>query len=433
VTPRIDHAPLRVRAARIPLLWALRRVAWLALRRHRPVVVGVTGSVGKTTTKELIAELVQRHRRTWATPASASGELGAALTVLGVRVVRVRWREWAAGFLRGVLVLAMPRSRYPDVLVIEMAAGRPGELRRMTRSIRPDIAVVLNVRRTHIEHFRTLDAIAHEKAWLVRRLQPGGTAILNADDERVAAMAGLCEEHVVLVGCGERSELRAERVETGAHGIAAEVRVDGRAVRVESPLLGAGRVGSVLATLAVARALGIPEASALDVIARFGGPPGRLRPLRARAGVTIIDDAYSASPDAVLHALDALGGCEGPHRAVLGELPQLGPGAAGVHREIGRAAGGWLADLVAVGDGGRAIAAGAIEAGMDPERVRWAADAEHAAPLVAGFAGGTVLVTGSHALLLERAFRDLLLDPDDPAALDRSSPAPPTRRPVPVA
>jgi UDP-N-acetylmuramoyl-tripeptide--D-alanyl-D-alanine ligase len=149
--------------------------------------------------------------------------------------------------------------------------------------------------------------------------------------------------------------------------------------------------------------------------------------------MTIIDDSYSASPDALEHALGVLRDCDGPRRAVLGELPQLGPERASVHREIGAHAAPWLDDLVAVGSGGRDIAAAAVAHGMDPGRVRWAADAADAASLLEDFSGGTLLVTGSHALTLERAYAGLLLDPGDPAVLDRTNRPPPTRRPVPSA
>ena len=415
----------------MPLLWLLRRLAWLAVRRHRPIVIGITGSVGKTTTKDLIAELVQRRYRTWATPASASGELGAALTVLGVQLVRQPWREWASGFARAAVVLALPRRRYAEVLVVEMAAGRPGELRRMTRAIRPDVAVVLNVRRTHIEHFRTLEAIADEKAWLVRRLRPGGTAILNADDERVAAMAGLSDARVVRFGRAPDTQLRLDELTPSPTGIAADVRVGGRPLQVRSPLLGEGRATSVLAALAIADLLGIPDADALEVVRSARGPAGRLRALRGRHGSTVIDDTYSASPDAVEHALEALRVCESPRRAVLGELSQLGPTFVQTHLEIGEHAGSRVDELVAVGPGGRHIAAGALASGMDPERVRWAADAAGAASLLEGCSGGTVLVTGAHGLGLEHTVRSLLLDPRDPSLLDRVSRPEPTRRPLP--
>ena len=395
-------------------------------------MIGITGSVGKTTTKDLIAELMRRRYRTWATPASASGELGAALTVLGVQLVRQPWREWLSGFARAAVVLTLPRRRYAEVLVVEMAAGRPGELRRMTRAIRPDIAVVTNVRRTHIELFETLEAIAAEKAWLVRRLRAGGTAILNSDDERVAAMAGLSGGRVARFGRAPDADVQLENLSVGPRGIEAEVSIGGRRIRAESPLLGEGRATSILAALALANLLEVPEADTLEVIRSVRGPTGRLRPLQGRNGVTVIDDTYSASPDAVEHALEVLRACDGPRRAVLGEMTQLGPVYASTHREVGEHA-SWVDDLVAVGSGGRHIAAGALAKGMEPGRVRWATDAAGAASLLADCSGGTVLVTGGHGLGLERTVRDLLLDPGDPALLDRTSRPEPTRRVLPDA
>lgn len=424
------EGPLLVRAVRMPALWSLRRVASVVLRRHRPLIVGITGSVGKTTTKDLIAEAIERRHRTWATPESVSGELGAALTVLGVQLTRRRWLEWLSGFARGAWLVVAPRRCYPDIVVVEMAAGRPGELRRITRAIRPDIAIVTAVRRTHMEHFRTLDAVAAEKSWLVRRLRPGGTAVLNADDERVAAMAGLCRGRVVRLGRGAEADLRMETLEAGPRGLAADVRIGDRRVRLESPLLGARRADSLLAALAVGDLLDVPRAEVLEMIRRFHGPPGRLRAVRGNGGLTILDDTYNASPDAVEHALEVLRSCGPPRRAVLGEMAELGRAEMDLHREIGQHAGRSLDYLVAVGAGGLHIAAAAVEEGMEPCRVRWAKDAAGAAALLDGISGGTLLVTGSHHLGLERAFRPLLLDPGDPGALDRTGHVPPTRRPV---
>ena len=427
------EAPLYERAARLPLLWVLRRLTWLVVRRHRPFVVAITGSVGKTTTKDLIAEVLERRHRIWATAATANTELGLALTVGGAQVVRRQWRDWTGAFVRCAALAVAPRGRYPEILVVEMATGRPGELRRITRAVQPDVAVVLNVRRTHWEQFGSLDAIAAEKAWLVRRLRPGGTAVLNADDERVAAMAALAPGRVVRFGEAPEADVLAERLESGPGGTVAGVRIGDRELRVESPLVGRRRASALLAALAVADLLGVPDEDALAVMRRFSGPPGRLRAVAGREGLTILDDAYSASPDAVEHALEVLRECEGPRRALLGEIPQLASEHVRVHRAIGAQAAGWLDELVAVGGGGRHIAAGAVGAGMDAAAVRWAPDGPAAAALLDGARGGTLLVTGAHTLGLEKAVRGLLADPDDPAVLDRSAPAEPTRRPPPPA
>ena len=434
--PRID-APLFVRAARRPALWAMRWLAHLVVRRHRPLVVGVTGSVGKTTTKDLIAELLRRGHRVGVTPGSAGNELGAALTVLGVRLERrwpsgIRLRDWLAGYARGVALLAL-RGDYPEVLVLEMASGRPGELRRLTRAIAPDIAVVLHVQGIHLEHFGTLSKVAEEKGWVVRRVRPGGLAVLNSDDGRVRAMAALTEERVVTFGTAADADLYAEEVTASPEGITARLivrQLDGGAVEgwpLASQLLGARRLSNILAALAVARAVGVPTPEALTVVRNFRGPPGRLRRLRGRNGLTVLDDSYNASPEAVDSALETLRGFPRPLRAVLGEMRELGPLHGPAHRQVGAQVAPWLDELVAVGDGGRLIAASAVEHGMDASRVSCAEDADQAVRLVSDEDGdGTVLVKGANALQLDRVTRALLLDPADSSALDQDRP--PRRR-----
>jgi UDP-N-acetylmuramoyl-tripeptide--D-alanyl-D-alanine ligase len=402
---------------RRPALWALRRLANLVVRRHRPLVVGITGSVGKTTTKELIAALLGRRYRV--APTAGGSEVGASLAVLGVRRAR-RWggrpdrRVWLTGYARGLGLLIGRRKEYPEILVLEMAAGRPGELRRLTRAIPPDIAVVTHVSSTHLQYFGTVSGVAEEKAWVVRRVRAGGLAVLNGDDQRVRAMAGLTAERVLLVGEAGDADLRAEQVEATSEGVTARVfarRADDGTPEewsLASPMLGARRLSGTLAALGVARALGVSTDEALATVRDFRGPPARLRPLRGRNGSTVLDDSFSASPAAMDNALEVLQDFPRPHRAVLGEMAELGSFHDSAHRQVGARLAPWLDELVAVGDGGRLIAASALEHGMDAARVRCVADAETAVRLLSDdHGGGTVLVKGSHVIGLDRVTRAL--------------------------
>ena len=426
--PPLPPASRAVRIARGPVFGVLRPLARLVVRRRRPVVVGITGTVGKTTTKELVAEVLATRFRVWSTPGSHNLENGVAFAVLGVRVTGRPMRDWPLAFLRAGLLLAFRRRRYPEVLVLEMGGARPGDLRRLTREYPPDVAVVTTVGANHLEFFVDVDHVEREKTWLVRRLRPGGLAVLNADDHRVAAMAALTPERVMTVGRSKDADVRLENITSGPEGIAARVRLNGDAPAIRSPLLGAPRMVAVAQALTVAVHLGVPLDDAVTVLGRQHGPAGRLRLVPGRHGATILDDSYSASPPATRLAFETLRSCPGPRRAVFGELEEPGAGQAAEHRAIGAGAAPWLDALVAVGRGGELVAQAAIAHGMDPARVEWVPDQASAAALAREFTDGTLLVKGSSQQDLDRLCLVLVPDPKDPAVLDRNRPPRSPRR-----
>ena len=298
------------------------------------------------------------------------------------------------------------------MVVVELAAASWGELRAITRPITPDIAVVTNVCGTHLEYFRTIDAVAREKSWLVRRLRPGGIAVLNADDPRVNDMGRQSRNRVVRYGESPHADFFAEDVRRTPNGMAATVRAHGS--RGEAPHVVRGdalrrppsAVG-VLAALAVADTLGVSAERSLEVVREFVPYPGRLRPLKGRRGTTVLDDSYSASAPACSEAVETLKAHPAPRAAVLGDMDGSAPSTSGltVWSENGLPR-GWT--CWSPWDRGRLIAEAAVERGLDPERVALAVDAEQAVECLSDSTGGTVLVKGAAELGLERVSAALL-------------------------
>jgi UDP-N-acetylmuramoyl-tripeptide--D-alanyl-D-alanine ligase len=359
---------------------ALRRLGRHVVDRVGCRVVAITGSYGKTTVKDLSAAALSAGRRVAASQASFNNELGVPLTMLSVE--------------HGV-----------EVLVAEAGARNAGDIALLGQLLAPDISVVTAVGPVHLETFGDIDRVAAEKSQLVATLRSTGTAVLNADDARVAAMAQLAPAVVTVSASGGPADLRSEDVVVGVDGcVNALVRTPWGDTRVTLPVPGVHHLTNALLALAVAGIDGVDVVAAADRLAVAQTSPSRSQLLRA-GGVTILDDAYNASPPTMLGALHTLGTlpCDGRRWAVLGQMAELGPVADEQHRAIGRAC-DMIDELVVVGTAAHAIADGAHE-GRVRARVRVVEDHLAASELVASEVsrGDVVLFKASRVAALDRA------------------------------
>ncbi|MBO9554075.1 UDP-N-acetylmuramoyl-tripeptide--D-alanyl-D-alanine ligase [Cellulomonas sp.] len=326
-------------------------------------VIGVTGSVGKTTTKDLLSQLCGSVGPTIAPVRSFNNEIGLPLTVLR----------------------ADESTRF---LVLEMGASGIGHLTYLTRIAPPDVAVVLVVGQAHIGEFGGIEAVATAKREIVEGLVPDGVAVLNADDLRVRAMSAAAPGEVVLFGEASDAAVRARDVRLDRAGRArftlVERTQDGEeAADVDLRLVGEHHVHNALAAAAAARAVGLSLAEvAAGLTAADALSPHRMHVVDRPDGVTVVDDSYNANPDSMRAALKALAVLAGRDRrsvAVLGEMLELGPGARDAHDEIGRLVVRLNIGLtVVVGEGARAIRDGANHEGSWGDEVVLVDDLENA-------------------------------------------------------
>ena len=405
-------------ARRLLVFW-LALLARLVLMRRKPSVIAITGSVGKTTTKELIGRILAERFRTRSTEGNYNTEIGVPLTIIGARQPR-RAAEWWEVTRKAVGLLFGGEEDYPEVLVLELAADKPGDLAHLTSFVHPDIAVITNVRNVHLQAYQGVDQIAEEKSWIVRRLKQSGTAVLNADDPRAKAMAALVPGRAMTYGFDEESETYATDVKQEVGGQRATLHYRERPnatpepFKLQTPLLGRHQLYAIMAAFAVGRIAEVEPKQILEAIKQVSAPPGRMRTFTGRDRLTIVDDSYNASPQAVLAALETLYHLKGPHRAVLGDMKELGPQSQEGHETVGEVAGKFLDELVVVGDDALIIAETAKRSGMNPDHIHIASDATEAAKLVGtDRKGGTVLVKGSRSMHLERTVAGLLADPRD--------------------
>jgi UDP-N-acetylmuramoyl-tripeptide--D-alanyl-D-alanine ligase len=394
--PRID-GPVHARIARRPLVWVLGLLAQGVLRRYRPIVVAVTGSVGKSTTNDLTAAVLGTKFDVRSTAGGANSEVGVPGTVFG----SPRRYSWARGLMAlDGLRLLVGRKAFPEVLVLEMAAGRPGELERLTRRIRPDVAIVTNVRPVHRGLYDDFSGIVREKSWLVRRLRESGTAVLSSAEPVFAELSALCPGRVVTYGSAE-ADVALEGIEVGLEGTRASVRVGETVFPVSTRLLGVHQYAGVLAAVAAGLSLGVPPAQALEALEGFKPAPGRLRAHR-RDGLVVLDDTNNASPQAAIDGLEVLARFPGPRWAVIGTVILFGPEVQRGHRAVGEAAAARADELVAVGEYATLIADAARAKGMRADSIHLARDAQEAAQIVASRSDlKSVFVKGAGPLGLE--------------------------------
>jgi UDP-N-acetylmuramoyl-tripeptide--D-alanyl-D-alanine ligase len=342
---------------------------------HDLPVVCITGSAGKTTTKEMTAALLAARGPVLATAGNLNNQYGLPLTLLRLT----------------------PEHRFA---VLEVGMSAPGELRLLSSIARPDIAVITLVAPVHLEFFASVDAIADAKAELLEGLREGGVAALNHDDERVRRIGERCGREVVWFGKDRSCHVGAERWRGTIHGMRFDLRVGGRTVDVALPLCGAHVVNSFLAAAAVADRLGASADAMAEAALAMRPARHRGEVLRLGEGVTLLDDCYNSNPLAVAAAVCALDlAAPGRRVAFLGDMLELGPAAAELHREAGRDAARRLDVLVGVGPLARHLVDGASGA-TATHHFDDAAGAVAALPeLVRG--GDAVLVKGSRGIKLE--------------------------------
>ena len=347
-------------------------------RRSGAKVVAITGSAGKTTTKELTAEFLSGSRTVFRNRGNLNNHIGLPLSLLELR------------------------SR-PDVAVVELGMNHPGEIRTLVGVAEPDVRVWTNVGDAHMGFFGSADEIADAKAEILEAARATDLLVSNADDERITARAQWFQGRILTFGLSDRAHVRASAVEhRGLNGMAATITAPAGTFTIETPLLGTGNLMNVLAATAVALDMGVAPSEIAARAATMKPSAHRGELLRLPGGVTLIDDSYNSSPAALKKSLETIAASQGSARkiAVLGEMLELGAHATRLHEECGRAAASaGLELLITVGaEAAEHLAGAARQAGM--QAVAHVTTSDEAAQLALARVrpGDLVLVKGSRGI-----------------------------------
>jgi UDP-N-acetylmuramoyl-tripeptide--D-alanyl-D-alanine ligase len=376
-------------AVRDPLA-ALGDLAAFHRRRCRPRIVAVTGSNGKTTTKEMLAAILGRALgpdRVLRTMGTQNNLVGLPLTLL-----RLAGTEEAA--------------------ILELGMNGPGEIWRLAQIAEPDVGVITCVAPAHLEGLGSLHGVAEAKAELYRRLRPSATAVVNADDPLVSASARAFPGRKVPFGTAAGVTVGAhDLVDHGLEGTEFRLVVERQEADVRLAVPGRHNVTNALAAAAAAHALGIGLAALAGGLEAFQPPGMRMEVTQLPTGVTVLNDAYNANPASMAAALQTLAASRGRRRvAALGEMRELGDEAPRAHRELGAAAAEARIDaLFLLGPHAEEVSAGAREAGLPAERITVTASHDELAALLGAYcrAGDLVLLKGSRGAAMEEVLRRL--------------------------
>jgi UDP-N-acetylmuramoyl-tripeptide--D-alanyl-D-alanine ligase len=367
---------------------ALQTLARHVRRQWRNPIIGVTGSAGKTTTKEMIAAVLGKKFTVLRSVGNLNNEFGLPLCLLRV-------------------------ERHQNIGVLEMGMSAKGEIRRLASIAEPNEGVVTNVNPVHLEFFKSVDEIAEAKAELLEGLHDPKVGYLNNDDSRVRAMSRKFSGKIITYGIKSVASFKVQQIQDlGLDGTAFTVHHGRRDIQFVLPLLGQHNVANAIAAVAVGVTHEVSWDQIREALAEMKPEKMRGQVVKFREGFAVIDDSYNSNPRALSEMIRFMGRLQGYQRKILvaGEMRELGHEGPEMHRHCGReAAKAGIETIIAVQDQAAEILEGAVETGMDRARLKFARDAVEAGDLLAGMVkkGDAVLIKGSRGVKLEKALNTL--------------------------
>lgn len=397
--------------------------ARILLARAKPRIIAITGSVGKTSTKDALYAVVKEHVHARKSEKSFNSDLGVPLSVLGLQNAWSNPFGWLKNLING-LVTALTTNEYPEWLILEVGIDRPGDMARITRWLKPDIVILTRLPDTpvHVEYFGSPEEVVAEKLKLVEALKEDGTLIYNHDDERIRQAAETVRQRTVSFSRYSLSDFTASGDKT--------IYENGRPAGLECTLthgneavvlsvhgsLGVQHAYNYAAAVAAGSLLGVPFEAAAESLREHQPPAGRMRLLDGIKSTLLIDDSYNSSPIALERALQTLRELHGTTRkiVVLGDMFELGQFSVLSHLAAGEQVAAAADVLITVGVRARGIAKGALNSGLDEERIFQYEDAARAGRELELMLmkGDLVLIKGSQGVRLEHIVEEVMAEPE---------------------
>ncbi|PIZ56313.1 hypothetical protein COY23_03270 [bacterium (Candidatus Torokbacteria) CG_4_10_14_0_2_um_filter_35_8] len=389
------------------------------LSRKKPTIIAITGSIGKTSTKEAIFCVLKGKFSVRKSTKNYNNEIGLPLTILGEESGGGSFLEWFSILGRGFKTSFLKLKKYPDILILEMGADRPGDLRYLTSFIPIKVAVVTSVGPTHLEFFDTLENIADEKEVIVRRIPEDGAAVLNFDNIWVRNMMGVSKGQVFGFGIrSDKAEIKAENISVDYQNPALEFDFSYKNkkayIRLDK-MISKHQVYAVLAAASCGIYFGMSLEEVVKSLENFSGPAGRMKIIEGIKDALIIDDTYNAAPESVLKALNALKGFKGRRKvAVLGDMLELGPYSKKGHKEVGRKVAEVCDLLITSGTLAKLISKSAKSHGMDSNKIMEFENSDEARIPTQNKIrkGDVILVKGSQGARMEKIVKEIMRYPE---------------------
>jgi UDP-N-acetylmuramoyl-tripeptide--D-alanyl-D-alanine ligase len=413
------------------LQFILKLLAKRVINRYKPIVIGVTGSVGKTFSKEAIFQVLSKKFLAWKSEENFNNEIGVPMAVLGIDAVKFKSISYKLKALSRSLRLAygLPRQKYPEILVLELAADRPGDIQYLVDIVRPKIGVVTAVGEVpvHIEFYSSPQAVAKEKSKLIEQLPVDGLAVLNFDDQTVLDMKEKTKSKVITFGFSNLADVWISDTSYFAlddnqniGGLSFKINHNGTFIpaRIKN-LIGVHQLYGILAAVAVGLYFGMNLVKICEALENIEPPKHRMNLIRGIKNTAIIDDSYNASPLSMRAALDtlrdfavaksSLSGKTVRKIAVLGDMRELGKYEIEAHRAIGDLAGERADILFTVGSAAKFIADSAANQ-MKPSSIFSFNTADEAKMKVQEIIkeGDLILVKGSHAMEMGKIVEEII-------------------------
>lgn len=405
------------------VVYILELEARAVLKKYKPKIIAITGTVGKTSTKDSVYTALCNFYFCRKSQKSFNSELGVPLTILGLQNAEQSVLGWIKNILDGLDVVILP-NHYPEWLILEIGTDRPGDIEAVSKWVKPDITIITKLSRTpvHIEFFSSVEEVFAEKGNLVKALKPGGTLVLNADDEDVLLYKKMSDEKILLFGNEVEADIRGSEYEVMYDenklpvGIRFLITVQNETHQVELlGTLGAHHSYHVLAAMAVISALKEDIGSAIKSFRRHETTPGRMRLVPGLKGAMIIDDTYNSSPVALNEALKTLKNIKAKRKiAILGDMLELGKFSIEAHKNAGVNAKDSSDILVTVGVRSRAIAESALNSGMNENNIFQFDDSKEAGDFMQNVLknGDVILIKGSQGMRMEKTVEEIMAEPD---------------------
>ncbi len=402
--------------------------AKLVLKRYKPKIIAITGSVGKTSTKDAVFTVLSKFKSVRKSEKSFNSEIGLPLTILGVPN---GWDDvfmWLENIFYGLFLIIFKRP-YPEYLVLEVGVGKPGDIKKNVAPwLSPDIVIITRFpdKPVHVEFFGSVEKVIEEKSALAYCLKKDGLLILNHDDEKVYSLHEKANRRAISFGENENATYRATyptylyKNEEGISvpsGINFKLEYSGNTFPVNMPnVLGMHNIGQALSAIACANELGCDLLKSISLIEGYKTPPGRLSLLEGENNSYIIDDTYNSSPVAMNVALDLLKEVRTKRKiAVLGDMLELGKWTEEEHRQAGYKVREVADVLITVGIRSKFIGDGAREKGFSDKKIYHFDTAVLASSFIKDFlkAGDVYLVKGSQGVRLEKVVEVIMKDKDN--------------------